>query len=478
LNPVRRRPPRLLTAAALVAAALVYPAGAAAHGLIQRADLPIPEWLFGWAAAIVLVVSFAALAVLWPKPRLEEISWRPLPGGRAIASRPVEILFGALGVFLFGMILWAGFFGTETALDNFAPTFVLIIVWVGFVFASLLLGDVFRAVNPWRAIGRVAGRLFNRDGRRRLAEYPESWGRWPAAIGLLLFTWIELASGWGEHPRKLAMAIVVYSLVQFAGMARFGVETWTSRGEAFGVYFNLFARVSVFETRDRVLGTRPLLGGLPSLERLPGTTALVAVMIGTVTYDGLSQGRLWKNNIGKWVTDGATELGFGIQEANRIAATVGVLLGVLLVAGFYRLGIEGARTVGGGMSGRELRRGFVHSLVPIAMVYAMAHYMTFLVFQGQSIKYLASDPLGHGWDIFGTAKDSGIDYSLLSQNATWYLQVGFVVAGHVAALVLAHDRALVLYGQAKQAVRSQYWMLGIMVGFTTLALWLLAQANA
>jgi hypothetical protein len=111
------------------------------------------------------------------------------------------------------------------------------------------------------------------------------------------------------------------------------------------------------------------------------------------------------------------------------------------------------------------------------MVYVAAHYLTYLVFQGQAMGYLASDPVGQGWDLFGTAS-SAIDYSVLSQNATWYAQVAFVVAGHVAALVLAHDRALVVYEDARTAVRSQYWLLTVMVGFTTLALWLLAQANA
>jgi hypothetical protein len=456
---------------------LAWPATARAHGLVQRADLPIPEWLFGWAAAIVLVVSFAGLAVLWPRPRLEAPSWRPLLGGRALASRPVEIVCGLIGVGLFTLILYAGFFGEQTPLDNIAPTFVLIIVWVGFVFANVLFGDLFRAFNPWRAIGRAVGSALNRSGRRQPAEYPERLGRWPAAIGLLGFTWFELASGFAEEPRMLAWAIVVYSLAQFAGMARYGVEPWIAHGEALGVYFNLFARISVFETRDRVVGLRPLLGGLPGYLRLPGTTALLAVMIGTVTYDGLSQGRLWKDGVGKFVIDTSTGAGLSPQDAGIVAASVGILLCVGIVAGFYYLGIVGARTVGGEHDERSLRRAFAHSLVPIAMVYAMAHYLTFLIFQGQSIGYLASDPLGKGSDLFGTAK-SGIDYSLLSQNATWYLQVGFVVLGHLAALVLAHDRALVLYGQAKLAVRSQYWMLGIMVGFTTLALWLLAQANA
>ncbi len=114
--------------------------------------------------------------------------------------------------------------------------------------------------------------------------------------------------------------------------------------------------------------------------------------------------------------------------------------------------------------------------MPIAVVYAAAHYVSFLLTQGQAIVFLASDPLGEGWNLLGTAT-STIDYAVLGANATWYLQVGFVVAGHVAALVLAHDRALVLYDRARVAVQSQYWMLAVMVGFTTLALWLLSQAN-
>jgi hypothetical protein len=146
------------------------------------------------------------------------------------------------------------------------------------------------------------------------------------------------------------------------------------------------------------------------------------------------------------------------------------------VAGFYWLGIEGARSVGGSVGAERLRRGFVHSLVPIAAVYVAAHYFTFLLNEGQALGYLVSDPFGDGWDLFGTAS-SAIDYQLLSQTGAWYFEVAFVIAGHVCALVLAHDRALAMYTSARLAVRSQYWMLGVMVGFTTLALWLLASAG-
>jgi hypothetical protein len=404
------------------------------------------------------------------------VPWKPLPWGigRALGSRPVEFLCGAIGAALLVIVILAGLIGPESPLDNLAPTFIMITFWVGLVFASLLFGDVFRAFNPWRAIGRTTGAVLGRRAPAR-HPYPEALGRWPAAVGLVVFAWIELAGKWADVPSTLVTAALGYTVVTLAAQAVWGTETWSRRGETFSVYFNMFSRISPFETRDRVVGVRPPLSGLPKLDAAPGTVAFVAAMIGTVTFDGLSQGRLWKD-ISPHIVDAATSLGVGLNAAPKVADTIGLLFGVALVAGFYQLGMEGARSVGGDVAVDRMRMAFIHTLVPIAAVYVAAHYLTYLLFEGQAIKYLASDPFGQGWDLFGTAS-SAIDFSLLSQNGTWYAQVAFIVIGHIAALVLAHDRALAMYGQASVAVRSQYWMLGIMVGFTTLALWLIWQAG-
>ena len=468
---------RLSVPLLVVFGALAGPAAVLAHGgPIQRNPLPIDEIYFAWGAAAVLVVSFAALALLWPKPKLEDPPWRPLPLGlgAVLGSRAVEILCGAVGVLLLAVVVVAGYVGPDSASDNLAPTFIMITFWVGLVVLSILFGDVFRAFNPWRAIGRATGALVGRRAPAR-RPYPERLGRWPAALGLLAFTWIELVGGWADTPTTLVTAVVGYTVVTLAAQAVWGVETWTRRGEAFSVYFNLLSRISVIETRDRVVGLRPPLGGLPRLDPARGTVGFVAVMIGTVTFDGLSQGSLW-GEIEPTLQDLFTSLGFTVETALDLAGTIGLVAAVLLVAGFYWLGMEGARSVGGDLSAAKLRMTFVHSLVPIAAVYVLAHYLTYLVFEGQAIQYLASDPFGQGWDLFGTAS-AAIDFSLIGEHATWYAQVAFVVIGHVAALTLAHDRALATYGQANEAVRSQYWMLSIMVGFTMLALWLLYQAG-
>ena len=453
-----------LALAASGAAVLGAPATAQAHGLVQRTNLPIPEWLFGWAAAIVLVVSFAALAVLWPTPRLQDPGLRSLGAlGRLLGSPAVEWACRLIGVALFVIVVLAGYLGEDFALSNLAPTFILIIFWVGLAFASVLFGDLFRVLSPWRA--------FRFPGRR---PYPERWGRYPAAIALLAFTWIELVSGWGEDPALLVSIALGYTAYTLAMQVLFGTETWSERGEGFAVYFNFFSRISPWERRDGVIGLRPPLGGLPRLVPIAGTVFFVVVMIGTVTFDGLSQGSLWTDlsvDIAR-ASDGIV----GAENAPRVADTVGLLLAVALIGLFYRLGIDGARSVGGDIDAPRLRREFIHTLVPIALVYVAAHYLTFLLFEGQAFIYLASDPFGQGWDLFGTV-DSGIDYTIFPQENTWYLQVAVVVLGHVAGLVLAHDRALVLYKDRRLAARSQYWMLGVMVGFTSLALWLLAQAG-
>jgi hypothetical protein len=371
---------------------------------------------------------------------------------------------GALGLALLVVVIVAGYTGKGSALDNLAPTFILIDFWVGLAFASVLFGDVFRAFSPWRAI-RLPG----------VRPYPERWGRYPAALALLGFTWVELVSGWGEVPGDITTAAVAYSVYTLVAQAIFGTEAWSRNGEAFAVYFNVLSRLSVWETRDRVVGVRPPLAGLPRLDTPPGTVFFVCTMIGTVTFDGFSQGQLWKD-LSASLSD-AIDGVVGLDAAPKVVATLGLLAGVAAISAFYRLGIDGARTVGGELDPPALRRAFIHTLVPIAMVYVAAHYLTFLLFEGQATFYLASDPFGRGWDLFGTASRA-IDYGYLSQNGAWYLQVAFVVVGHVAALTLAHDRALALYRDARLAVRSQYWMLAVMVGFTSLALWLLSQAVA
>jgi hypothetical protein len=463
-------------AAALTAAALL-PSSAAAHGLVGKQDLPIPRWLFAWAATVVLVVSFVALAALWPRPRLERVE------ERRVLSVPLalEVLCGALGVSAFAITVWAGFEGTQTATANLMPTVVYVIFWVAIPFSTLLLGDVFAAFNPWRAVGRAAGWLFARG--RRGGEtppplaYPAWLGRWPAALGILFFAWVELVYVNRDDPTTLAIMALFYAATQLVGMSLYGVEPWTRNADAFAVYFRMFSMLSPLHWRERTLYVRPVLGGAPRLDAGAGTVPMLCVMIGTVSFDGLSQGALWTGNgaIAPDLQQRFVNLGFSGEVALEIAFTIGLLFMVGLVAAVYRLGVLGMHSVRTSHSTEELSRRFVHSLIPISLAYVIAHYFSLLTYQGQAMAYLVSDPLGNGSNVFGTATAT-IDYNLVGPNGVWYVQVAALVLGHACALTLAHDRALVVYDRARDAIRSQYWMLAVMVAFTSLGLWLLSAA--
>ena len=463
-----------VSAALLSAAVAVLPDTALAHGLIGRQDLPIPRWLFAWAAAVVLVISFVALAVLWPKPRLEDATERRVLRVPAV----LEVLTGAIGIAAFAFIVYAGFAGTQTATANIEPTVIYVIFWVGIPVASALFGDVFAPFNPWRALARgvawIAGRVTGGRVPAPMA-YPAWLGRWPAALGILAFAWVELVYTNRDDPSILAVLALLYAATQLIGMSVYGIDTWTHRADAFAVYFNLFSKLAPLHWRRGVLYRRLPLAGAPRLDVMPGTIALLCTMIGTTSFDGLSQGTLWNgtNGIGPNLQDRFVNLGFSEVTALEISWTIGLVLMVCFVGGLYRAGIAGMGSIGGRHNRGELAQKFVHSLIPIALAYVVAHYFSLLVYQGQAMASLVSDPLGDGSDIFGSAATI-IDYNVISATGIWYVQVAALVLGHAAGLTLAHDRALVVYRRVRDATRSQYWMLAVMVGFTSLGLWLLS----
>jgi uncharacterized membrane protein YhaH (DUF805 family) len=460
---------------AALAAVLLGAPDALAHGIVGREDLPIPRWLFGWAATAVLVVSFVALATLWPTARLEKARERDVL--RVPAA--LEVLCGVLGIAIFALVVWAGLTGAQSQTANIAPTFIFVIFWVGIPVASLLLGDVFRAFNPWRALGRGVGWLAKRVAPASLPEpvaYPARLGRWPAVIGLFAFVWLELAYATPQDPSTLAVLALVYAAVQLVGMSLYGVGPWSRDGDAFGVYFGLFGAISPLHWHDRRLALRPVFSRLTELRQIPGTVALLAVAIGSTTFDGMRENQFW-TDAALDVQRSLEDVGLNATQGLEVAYTLGLLAVIGLAALLYWLGVVGMRSVDPSHGRLALARQFAHSLVPIAFAYVLAHYFSFLAYQGQAVAFLASDPRGDGSDILGTA-GSTIDYTVVSANGIWYVQVGALVLGHVAGLVLAHDRALVVFKDPKRATRSQYWMLAVMVAFTSLGLWLLSSANS
>ena len=440
-----------------------------AHGLGGVRDLPIPLWLVVYAGCVVLVVSFVALAVLWRRPVFEGRAdgGRPLaPWAQRIVLSPVtRALLGAVSVALLAIILWAAALGEDSVAVNLAPTFVYIVFWLGLVPVHVLFGNLWSVLSPWKAAADGVAWIWRRLGLAWEApfRYPERLGRWPAAAMLFAFVALELAYPDASSPRTLAVATAIYSWITWIGMAAFGRQEWHERGEGFAVYFGLLARIAPFHVRDGVVLVRPPLVGLAHRGEPPGTLAFIAVMLGSVAFDGFSRTTWLQERL--FSID--AELALERPRLADLALTgfniLGLVASIALVALAYLAAVEIARLVSG--RSESLVDEFVGSLVPIALAYAVAHYFSFFILSGQATFRLVSDPFGFGWDLFGT-RDYQPNLTLLTPNTIWWVQATALVVGHVLGLVLAHDRAVALFRRPSVALRTQYAMLVLMVIYT------------
>jgi hypothetical protein len=436
-----------------------------AHGIGGIRDLPVPTWLFFYSATIVLVASFIALAVLWRRPVLERAAdGRPLPEAfqRVVLSRWLRIVAGAFSAALFVVVAAAALVGDDHVLQNIAPTFIWVVFWVGLVPFVVLFGNLWAYLSPFRAIADAVAWTAGRLGIHwRPEPYPERLGRWPAAVLLFLFVSMELAYENPSDPRALALGIYLYAAITWLGMFVFGREAWLHGGEAFNVYFGLLGRIAPFGLVDGRIVLRVPLSGLTRLDPVPGTLAFIAVMLGSVGFDSMSRTSFWLD----------LQVTLGGELERTLVSLAGLVGTILAVALAYLAAVSAARALTGYEG--DLAGPFLGSLVPIALVYVLAHYFSLLLLQGQYIVPLISDPFGSGRDLFGTAAFRP-NLGLLTPNVVWYVQVAALVAGHVAGLALAHDRAVGIFESPRLALRSQYAMLVLMVLYTVGGLKLLS----
>lgn len=448
-----------------------------AHGIGSVRDLPVPASFFYTTAAVVLVVSFVALGALWKGPLLERhADGRRLPRGlqAVVRARASRVALQAVAAALLVLTFSTALFGTTVELRNWAPTFVYVVFWVGIPVLSVAVGDVWRVLSPWRALADLTVWALERTGRkaRAILVPPALMGRYPAAAALFAFVALELTYPRPADPRVLAVAIALYSYWALVGMALYGREAWTRQGEGFAVAFGLLARMAPFAVRDGSVVVRWPLAGLAGPDRTPGALVFLAVLIGSTSFDGFSRTTFWQDLVadvrGRYVDESLRVLDLVTMGVNL----VGLSAFVLAVVVTYLGAVESARLLV--HAPRRLVSDFALPLVPIAFAYLVAHYFSLLVIQGQFAVTLASDPFGRGWNLLGTA-DFAPDLTIVSPETVWYVQVVALTVGHVAGLAIAHDRAVALFRDRGDALRSQYPVLALMVLYTVGGLWLLSQ---
>lgn len=427
-----------------------------AHGIGGRADLPIPLSVLITGAATVLVVSFLALGFLWTRPRLQDGPRYEAPGPW-VPSREALGTIGVLGLLLVIGQLVPSLFDIER--ETIRPTIAPVLVWVGawlvVPFAGAVIGNWYADLNPWRAL---AGAL--RVGRGERIGLLDRFGVWPATLVFVVFAWFELIYPTPGDPMTLGIAALVYTVFLMVTMAAVGRETGLAMFDFLTPYNRLISSISPLgRRRDGKLVWRGWLKALPVVPEWPGLWVFAVLMIATVSFDGA---------LG---TDWLTAITGGMADTT-LGRTLLLLVVITVVGGAYYAACAVAAVLShGGWTAPRVAQRFAHTLVPIGFAYAISHYLTLILFEGQQILAAISDPFGLGWDLFGTA-DYRVEFFIRSSTPVWLSQVAFIVGGHLMGVVLAHDRSLHDFG--RDAVRSQYAMLVLMIGLTSLGLLILS----
>lgn len=503
-----------------VAVSVFFLVPAYAHGFGERYDLPLPLSLFVVAGAVAVALSFLVVTIFlrgdaahraYPRHNLLRT---PIIGrilSTPVATAPLQLLSVLLTVY----VVVGALFGTERAPLNPAPAGIYVAFWVGLSFFTALFGNLWALVNPWKVAWgfaeTVTATFAPGQSLSRHLPYPQGWGPWPAVLVFAGFAILETVIAGAAGPRALGWMLIGYSVYNFVGMYLFGRDLWLRNAEGFTVVYGFMSRFSLTEARapasrcsdcssggrcsagerdcvdcyecynaadpaEREFNIRPLCVGLNRLGVVTATVVChVILLLSTVSFDGLAATPEWVVFRTQFLLQFPK---YGAYLANLVGVVgLPVVFGLLYLATCRMMMALAGSSAGDPPDIARLARAFAFSLLPIALAYHYAHFLGFLLINGQRFIVLASDPFGWGWDLFGTA-DAIINIGVLSPIFIWYFSISVIVVGHIAGVYLAHVQAVRLYPNRRAALLSQVPMLVLMVCYTCVSLWIISRPIA
>ncbi|MEX1666192.1 hypothetical protein [Zhongshania arctica] len=486
--------------------ALASSAPVSAHSFGVVYSLPLPFHLYAWGAAAALVCSFVVAAFVIPhtQPHKEARPWtKDISNSQLlIFARRWRILqqLQLLSVATLLLCIATGLFGNKSPYGNFNMTFFWIVVMLGFSYFSALFGNLYAAINPFMLLGRMVDKIVGFDRPRR--RYDPRLAYWPALLLYFIFIWIELFAG--SSPYFLSIMLLGYTLISFIGVALFGSQAWFRYCDFFSVFFRLLAlmspvnyipseRVGAARGASIIQLRRPFSGLLEQSAEHVSLLVFILFMLSSTAFDGLHETIIWKqffwldmyHGFLQYYTNENPFLAYAaMSDLYRYWQGAWLLLSpfIYLAILFAVIGLSKV-LMRSTLSVKALALKMAYPLLPIALVYHIAHYYTLLETQGIKIISLVSDPFGWGQNWFGTAKWLQRVF-IPDVSVTWHVQLGLIVVGHIISVYLAHK---VVFADAntnigaKNAARinlSQLPMLFLMIGFTASGLWILSQPVA
>ncbi|NKC17155.1 MAG: hypothetical protein GKR94_34650 [Gammaproteobacteria bacterium] len=479
---------RILLAAVAAVGYLLAGEPALAHTSERGFIMLLPTHLYQIGGTAAVVLSFALLIVLPPH-------WLKDGGCRVYTCCGVPwLLVNLLSIAAFISmiaIILAGFMGSRDPLANPLPLTLWSLVWVGLTMAHVLVGNLWRYLNPWRGAALLGGQMSARLGHpyRPPLMLPKAVATWPAVALLSAFVWLELVYPAPMDPFTLAVLGLGYAGLTLTGMAVFGAGAWWRAGELFSVFFSIVSRVALFNLAHRHCPQNPRLClqlGVPgrALVAQPALSAsliaFIIIALASVSFDSFSRTFTW------FAWNGNNPL----EPPGRSAMIGANSLGLIAAPLALWLAYLSAVVLGSVLSGQRLyatRRRvnlFVVSIIPIAVGYHLAHYLPAFSVDAQHALKALSDPFALGWNLLGLS-DFHVRASLLSHHHTielfWYAQVAIIVIAHVVAVVVAHAlaaRDAYVMGTRLALMLGELPLTVLMAAYTLLGLWLLSTPTA
>lgn len=435
--------------AGLWLAAAIIPDAVLGHQLSvsYTSRLPLAVYLAG--AAIAVGLSFLFVLARDIRARPAEITTTP-----HLPPRAIRLGLRAIGLLAWLWIVVQGVLG-GSSLGSVAPLFLWVYGWVALAIIVAFVGPAWHFLDPFSALHDGGAWLLRRlgVGGWAPAPYPARLGRWPACVGFVAVVWLELVAG-GGGVSTLFLVVLGYTAFTLAMMAHFGRDAWRSNAEVFTVWFRLLGRLAHWELvdEDGRVRARPFGAGLLEGGWQRSDAVLAALGVASILFDGLSQTQPYFDVFGAPAMGGSTVLLFA-------------WLGLLAVAALVLVRVVGVEATSAG-------------LVPIAVGYLIAHYLTYVLIDGQSILVAISDPFQRGWDVFGTAFYEPSS-AWLPPGLVWTVQLAAVVGGHMLGAWAGHANAAAhapAGADPERMRRREIPLAVVMVALTTLTLWSLGQA--
>lgn len=439
--------------------------------------LPTGYYLAGGTFAVAITFG---LVYFVPRAWLEQVVTRRWSIGSF--HLPKRVWTSAAAFLLLAALVALGFLGSRDPRANPLPVYVWSLWWVGFTFLQALLGDLWRWGNPFLAPHRALLLIAGRRGKPPLLAYPDGLGYWPATLFFFGFAWFELVDLAPDDPARLARAVIGYFLVTQIGMMLFGARAWLGRAEAFSVFLGFIAQLSPLRVRRETGRRYSLTLGLPGarlLDMAPLPTSgifFLLLTLASVSFDGLSRSFWWLD------LGGINPLEFPGRSAVLWQNTIGLVAMWLALAGAYFLAMAMARAVNSALGTRRTAGLLVASIIPIALAYHFAHYLTVLLVDLQYGLRVTSDPLATGADLLGLGRFYVTTSFLNDYHSVvmiWNAQAGAIILGHLIAVAAAHLLSGRLAGVAPRAAYlGQIPLAVLMVLYTLFGLWLMATPTA